>query len=148
LSIEVLEDRSVPSTLTASSPSADSQPVAALVSSSATSQSFQVSGTFAFQDNKIGPISGQATPLGYFSGSFRNDNNGSGRLQGTATLTFGTDSLTISYDLRLNRDTNQFVGTYQITGGTGTLAGASGSGSMMVDHGGSGTFSLDGTISL
>jgi hypothetical protein len=148
LRLEVLEDRSVPSSLTTTTTSADSQPVAALVSSSAASQSLHVSGTFDFQDNKTGPISGQATPLGSFSGNFRNQNSGAGRLQGTATLTFGTDSLTISYDLRLNRDTNQFVGTYQITGGTGTLLGASGSGAMTADHGSQGNFSLDGSISL
>jgi hypothetical protein len=143
LTVEALEDRTVPSSLAPVSPPGA---VAGIVGTPA-AQSFQVSGSFAFSDNKVGTLSGQEATLGSFTGSFGNNNNGD-RVQGTAVFSFGSGLLRFSYDVRLDRVTNQFVGTYQIVGGTDALANAAGSGSITIDHAAAGNFSMSGTISL
>jgi hypothetical protein len=143
LTVEALEDRTVPSSVAGVSPP---DAVAGIVGTPA-AQSFQVSGSFAFSSNKEGTVSGQEATLGSFTGSFGNNNNGD-RLQGTLVLSFGTGLLRLSYDVRLDHASDQFVGTYQIVGGTDALANAAGSGSVTVDHAGAGNFSLSGTISL
>jgi hypothetical protein len=144
LTVEALEDRTVPSSVAPVSPPGA---VAGIVGTLAATQSFQVSGSFAFSSNKEGTVSGKEATLGSFTGSFGNNNNGD-RIQGTLVLSFGTGLLRLSYDVRLDHGTDQFVGTYQIVGGTDALANAAGSGSVTVDHAGSGSFSLSGTISL
>jgi hypothetical protein len=111
-------------------------------------QSFQASGTFAFTGTHVGTVSGKATPLGAITGTFSNQDSGEGKLVGTTTFNFGSGALTLSYDVRLDHATNQFVGAYQITGGTGALADASGSGSITIGHGSTGSFALSGTISV
>jgi hypothetical protein len=146
LSVEALEDRTVPSAL---APTSQPDPVAGIVSSLSASaqQSFQASGSFAHTGNKVGSLSGTATPLGVFSGSFTQDQNGVHQT-GTFTLIFDSGSLTCSYQMSLDRATNEFVGTYQIISGTAALADASGGGTIMVDHAAEGSVSLSGTISL
>jgi hypothetical protein len=143
--VEALEDRTVPSAL---APVSRPDAVAGIVGPLANSQtqSFQASGTFAHTSNKAGTLTGQGTPLGSFTGSFTQNQEGA-KLTGTFTLNFGSGSLTCSYEMRLDHATNEYVGTYQVTGGTGALANASGSGTIMVDQGGQGNFSLSGTIS-
>jgi hypothetical protein len=146
LGLEALEDRTVPSAI---SPVKQPDNAAGIVSSLADhqTQSFSASGTFAHTDNKVGTISGKATPLGSFTGTFTQNSNGVGNQTGTFTMAFGSGSLTCSYQVSLDRATNEFVGTWQITGGTGALADASGGGSITIDHAASGNVSLSGTIS-
>jgi hypothetical protein len=147
LAVEALEDRTVPSSLAPLSPSGSgSQEVAALVSSSSHAQTFHASATFDHADNKGGTlVNGSSTPLGAFTGSFTQGQSGV-KLTGTFTLNYGNSSLTCSYQMSLDRTTDQYVGTYQITGGTGALASASGGGSIVADHAGQGSVSLDGTL--
>jgi hypothetical protein len=146
LTVESLEDRSVPSTTAAVSPP---DAVASLVSpvANALAQSFQVSGTFAHTGNKVGTIAGHATPLGSFTGTFNQNSNGVGNQAGTFTMVFDSGSLACSYQVSLDHDTNEFVGTWQIISGTGSLAGASGGGSITFDHASAGNVSLSGSIS-
>jgi hypothetical protein len=147
----VLEDRTVPSALAPAShlgAHVHHHAGAGIVRPLDASQdeSFEATGTFAHTGNKVGTLKGDATPLGAFNGSFTQDQNGA-KLTGTFTLDFGSGSLTASYEMSLDHATNEYVGTYQITGGTGALADASGSGTIMVDQGAQGNFSLSGTIS-
>jgi hypothetical protein len=146
LTVEVLEDRTVPSSLAPVRLGAGT-PHHALMRAASQEQSFQASGTFAHIEapGDQGTLTGHATPLGQFTGTF--SQHGGGTLNGTATFNFASGSLTFTYNLRLDRATDQYVGTYQVTEGTGALAGATGSGSLVVDHGSSGNFALSGTLS-
>jgi hypothetical protein len=149
LTVEALEDRTVPSSVIGiSHPGARAGIIAPLAAAPA--HSFQASGTFVgtnpHADHDAGTLSGTETILGSFTGTF--DQHGVGTLAGTAVLTFSNgSSLALSYRMTLDHSTNTYSGTYTITGGTGALAGATGSGSIMTDHGTTGSFSLTGTIS-
>jgi hypothetical protein len=111
---------------------------------------FQATGAFVntgHQGNVFsGTISGQCVPPGAFTGGFSQIGTG-GNLSGAATLVFGNDTLSIVYNLALDRRTNTFSGTYLVKGGTGNLTGASGGGAMWTSQGPTGTFALNGTIS-
>ncbi|MBI1914938.1 MAG: hypothetical protein HYS12_09415 [Planctomycetes bacterium] len=112
--------------------------------------SFEVSGTYDFTDNRgaatSGDLSGTATPGGPFTGTFA-QKFGGGADEGTATLDFGGGSLTFSYHIEFDDDLGLFVGPYVITGGTGALNGASGSGTLIVEPANdTGGFTMSGTI--
>ena len=70
-------------------------------------------------------------------------------VEGTPTMVFDDGStLTFAYKVRQIKGTDQFEGDYQIVGGTGQFAGASGSGEICypVDGSGSGALMMDGTL--
>jgi hypothetical protein len=112
---------------------------------------FRASGTYAGTGNQGSHYesaqSGRASPGGSFTGTvsvhvLANDQ----RETGTATMDFGGgDALTFSF--RIERDaTGQFMeGSYTFIGGTGKFAGASGSGSLLVDTWNR-TFELSGSL--
>jgi hypothetical protein len=113
----------------------------------ATAAAFEADGTFTFTSRDAGTLAGDANIGGPFIGTFSNAINGA-RVAGTATFTFGDGStLTISYSAHLNHDTNVFEGSYSVTGGSGAFAGATGLGSITIDHGSTGNFVLDGDLS-
>jgi len=68
-------------------------------------------------------------------------------IEGTPTMVFDDGStLTLYYEIKQDRDTGIFEGDFQITGGTGQFAGASGSGEICYPVGQSGPLMMDGTI--
>jgi hypothetical protein len=146
LRVEALEDRTLPSALI---PVHHAHVLAGLVRSldDQQTQSFQVSATFDHTGNKVGTLSGSDAILGSFTGTFTQQQEGA-KLTGTFTLDFSSGSVTGSYETRLDRTTNQFVGTYHITSGTDGLADATGTGLIAIDHAGQGNVSLSGTITL
>jgi hypothetical protein len=107
-------------------------------------EAFQASGTFTFTIGDSGTLTGQAGSLGSFSGSF--SQQGTQHLVGQATFQFADSLLTFLDQLNLNHSTNQYTGTYEILGGTGTLAGTSGFGTAVVAHGSTGVFTPNGSI--
>jgi hypothetical protein len=70
-------------------------------------------------------------------------------VEGTPTMVFDDGStLTFAYKVRQIKGTDLFEGDYQIIGGTGQFAGATGSGEICypVDGTGSGPLMMDGTL--
>jgi len=120
--------------------------------------SFEVSGTYAITDHHAnrysGTLSGTAVPGGAFVGTFENKVTDHQRLRGTQTYHFTDGStLTLKFDEDFDAASGQWIGTYEITGGTGMFAGASGTGlaSATPDaatNGNTGTIALSGTISF
>ena len=116
---------------------------------------FHASGTYAVTsvhgDVFEGTQDGSARPGGPFSGTFSVKRTANGlRYDGVATWDFSSgDTLTYTWHVDFDDETGLYVGTYVITGGTGRLAGASGSGSYIVAPagGGMGEFEMDGTLS-
>ena len=115
---------------------------------------FEVRGTFALDPalprHIEGTLSGHARPGGAFTGTVSAIQNAAGGGHGENTLDFGGGD-TLTYDVRWKYDgeTGLLVGTYSVTGGTGALAGATGSGTFIVAPAGNGTgeFYLSGTLS-
>jgi hypothetical protein len=97
--------------------------------------------------------SGEATYLGLFTEVNDITKNGNG-YQGVATLTnAGGDSVVLAWETEPVGPPGQatdYVGTYQIIGGSGAFADATGSGSMTVHMNPDGTTDqvFDGTISF
>ena len=123
--------------------------------SAAQAGDFQVRGTFALSaapgNHLEGTLSGRAKPGGKFTGTVSGIQNGTGGGKAVNVLDFGGGD-TLTYAIAWERDdaTGLLVGTYVITDGTGTLAEASGSGSLIVAPAGdgTGTFELAGTLSF
>jgi hypothetical protein len=96
---------------------------------------------------------GEATYLGPFTEVNDITKNGNG-YQGVATLTnAGGDSIVLAWEIEPVGPPGQatdYVGAYQIIGGTGAFADATGSGSMTVHGNADGTTDqvFDGTISF
>jgi hypothetical protein len=68
-------------------------------------------------------------------------------IEGTPTMVFDDGStLNLYYEIKQNRDTGIFEGTFQITGGTGQFEGASGSGEICYPIAQSGPLMMEGTI--
>jgi hypothetical protein len=117
---------------------------------------FRVSGTFvvvATEANRFELThSGLAVPGGPVTGTVSGRRLAAGRTQvGTGTFDFGGgDTLSWEWHLELDPRTGLLVGTYEVTGGTGMLAEATGSGSLIVDPAGDGTgeYHLSGTLSF
>lgn len=121
---------------------------------------FQANGTFQVVASNGSHFffegEGQASPGGRFTTTVEaHDNFGNLHETGVQTLDFGNgDTLTISFeDDWVPNPAYPFggyrTGPYVVTGGTGRLAGASGSGTLTgIPNGdGTGSLSLDGTIS-
>jgi hypothetical protein len=125
--------------------------------SAARADSFEVSGTYTTTDHHAnrysGTLGGIAGPGGAFIGTFEDKVTDHQHLTGTQTYLFADGStLTLEFDERFDEAAGEWVGTYEITGGTGRFAGASGSGlaSATPDaatNGNTGTIALSGTIS-
>jgi hypothetical protein len=125
--------------------------------SAARADSFEVSGTYTNTDHHAnrhsGILSGTAEPGGAFIGIYEDKESDHGRLRGTQTFVFADGStLTLEFDEDFDEASGGWLGTYEITGGTGMFAGASGSGfaSATPDaatDGDTGTIALSGTIS-
>src|SRR3954470_15601507 len=99
----------------------------------ARADSFEVSGTYTTTDHHAnrysGTLSGTAGPGGAFIGTFEDKVTDHDRLRGTQTYVFADGStLTLEFDEDFDEASGGWVGTYEITGGTGMFAGASGSG--------------------
>ena len=114
--------------------------------------SFRASGTWALSlhgSHLEGTRTGLARPGGPFTGVFSGKwVNGEGA--GTATLDFGNgDTLTYTWEVALDPATGRLLGTEVVTGGTGRLAGASGTWSSVgvITGDGTGTFEYVGTLS-
>jgi hypothetical protein len=120
--------------------------------------SFEVSGTYTTTDHHAnrfsGTLGGIAGQGGAFIGTFEDKVTDHQRLTGTQTYLFADGStLTLKFDERFDEAAGEWVGTYEITGGTGRFAGASGSGAASATHdaatdGNTGTIALSGTISF
>lgn len=116
---------------------------------------FQATGSFQLVSSRGAHYffdgEGRASPGGLFTNTVEtHDNNGNLDETGVMTLDFGKgDTLTISFEDVWLPDLGRRVGPYVVTGGTGRLAGASGTGTLTgIPNGdGTGTFYLDGTIS-
>ena len=68
-------------------------------------------------------------------------------IEGTPTMVFDDGStLTFYYEIKKDRDTGIFEGTFWIRGGTGQFAGASGSGEICYPLAASGPLMMDGTL--
>jgi hypothetical protein len=161
LTLEALEDRSLPSTVAAGAlvdPIAST--AAAVVSSSSTTQaqSFHVDGTFQVlytHGSDLGATSegtlvlGGQTRLHYkITTEVKQSGN---NIQGTPTMVFDDGStLTFTYAIKLNQASNVFSGTWSVTGGTGMFAGATGVGTISYPIAASltGPLTMDGTILL
>ena len=123
----------------------------------ARADSFEVSGTYVGTDHHAnrysGALIGSAEPGGAFVGTYQNKETSHDHLVGTQTYVFA-DGSTLTLKIVEDKDptSGEWVGTYVITGGTGSFAGASGSGlaSATPDatDGNTGTIALSGTISF
>src|SRR5262245_24133765 len=113
---------------------------------------FRASGTWAvsIQGSHLeGTRSGRASPGGPFTGVF-SGKWVNGRGAGVAMLDFGHgDTLNYEWQVEIDAETGLLLGTEVVTGGTGRLAGASGTWSSVgVPAGdGTGTFEYVGTLS-
>lgn len=118
---------------------------------------FQVKGTFvptAIQGNSFElSLDGNASPGGKFAGTFLGKAKQQGNIQyGVGVMDFGGgDTLTIFVYVEYDAATGLLIGTYEITGGTGKLANASGSGGSVwlpAALGETSTFEFGGTLSF
>jgi hypothetical protein len=115
---------------------------------------FQASSTFAIiashgTHNEL-TGSGRARPGGKFTVVLAIQQLGNGDARGEFTMDFGNgDTLSFYNAVEWDPATGLLTGPYIVTGGTGKLAGASGSGTTVVDPAGDGTgeFYLEGTLS-
>jgi hypothetical protein len=124
----------------------------------ARAESFEVSGTYTITDQHAnrssGTLSGIAEPGGAFVGTFQDKVTDHQRLTGTHTYVFADGStLTLKFEEHFDEASGEWLGTYELTGGTGSFARASGSGlaSATPDaatNGNTGTIALSGTISF
>jgi hypothetical protein len=120
----------------------------------AANDKFRASGDFVITSqtgvNQTVAVSGRASPGGAFTGTVIAQQTHNGDVQhSTVTLDFGGgNTLTYAQELEFDPSTGLLVGTYTITGGTGTFAGATGSGDTVVDPAGdgTGTFTVSGTL--
>jgi hypothetical protein len=116
----------------------------------ASAADFEVTGTYVLTDrhgNVISDsLSGSSDPGGSFSGTESHKSTGD-RVTGTATFDYGAgDTLTFTYEATLDKATGIFAGTWIALSGTGTLADAAGFGSILIEAGSAGSFSLSGTL--
>jgi hypothetical protein len=158
--LEVLEDRTVPSTLAGGAIAAlNLQSASPVVSSLASTQpqSFHVDGTFQVlysQGTDLGATVKGTLTLGSgitlkFTTTVDVKHSGN-NIQGTPTLVFDDGStLTFTYAIKLDA-TGVFSGNWSVTGGTGLFAGASGVGTISypLSPTGTGPVTMDGTIIL
>jgi hypothetical protein len=122
--------------------------------SAARADDFEAYGVFTITlgngANVTGTNDGFASPGGLFSGTFEgHQTQGNAKSGGTATWEF-EDGSTLNWKFRVEPDGNGLlVGTYEVTGGTGALAEASGSGILVIHPipGDTGTIYLSGTLS-
>src|SRR5262249_14292207 len=69
------------------------------------------------------------------------------RIEGTPTMVFDDGStLTFYYEIKIDKDTGIYEGTFSITGGTGQFAGASGMGEICYPVTALGPLMMDGTL--
>jgi len=69
-------------------------------------------------------------------------------IAGEPTMVFSDGStLTFSYQIKVDKDTGIFEGSWTVTSGTGQFAGASGGGTISYPVAATGTLIMDGTIS-
>ena len=127
----------------------------ALPASAAKEDKFKASGTFIVTELPGSrfelTLEGHASPGGKFTGTAQGTSVSGGDHQyGELVMDFGGgDTLTMDFDVVYDPETDQLRGTYEITGGTGELEGATGSGELVADPAGdgTGTFEMDGTLS-
>jgi hypothetical protein len=164
LTVEALEDRTVPSTLALASPPDGAALVNALgaASAAAQQQTFHVTGAYNLDlaSSHGNQVNVHAEGYLYLNNSptglhFTIDTvvKGTGNaVEGTPTMVFDDGStLTFYYEVRrVDHGSIDFQGNYEITGGTGQFAGASGSGiiSYPIDGSGHDPLTMDGTIIL
>ncbi len=97
------------------------------------------------QGNRVsGTAVGSGTPVGNFTGTFSQRTTGNTTTNGMLTIVANGGSINITYSARFNPKTGTNQGTFQIVGGTGQFAGATGSG-IFVTFGG-GRFTVLGVI--
>ena len=94
--------------------------------SAARADTLEVSGTYTTTDHHAnrfsGTLSGTAEPGGAFIGTFQDKVTDHQRLTGTQTYLFADGStLTLKFDEHFDEASGEWVGTYEITGGTGML---------------------------
>jgi hypothetical protein len=157
LTIEALDGRDLPSVLAPAGNLGGTALVGAL-NSSTTQQQLHVDGGY-----HLDLVNGNGSHVtAHAEGYLYLDNNpglhftidavvkGTGNaVAGMPTMVFDDGStLTFTYVVRRIKGTDQFEGDYQIVGGTGQFAGASGSGEICypVDGTGSGALMMDGTL--
>jgi hypothetical protein len=134
LTVEALEGRSLPSSLAPAGAPSDAALVGALSVAGAAAQqhSFHAEGTFTVLEDLgknqylIG-LGGTAGPDGDFSAQFVARKTGA-NVSGSYTLVFADGTVTFDYSVKKNEKTGIFEGDFTVLGGTGTYAGASGSG--------------------
>ena len=115
---------------------------------------FEASGTTTFVGRhgaffELAITGGHAKPGGKFTGTVSGKRLADSNIQ-TAVIVMdfgGGDTLTFDTVIVWNDETDAYDGVYVVTGGTGALAGASGSGALFADPAG-GTFEMDGTLSF
>jgi hypothetical protein len=117
----------------------------------ARAETFRASGTFTISSkhgNTIqGAFRGKSTPGGSFTGNFSLRDTVS-QITGDVTFVYSDGStLSFCYTVQLNHARDRYEGTFQLMGGTGPFAGATGSGSIGYDRGDSEPFTMSGSLS-
>jgi hypothetical protein len=154
LSVEALNDRILPSAVVPVPPTADAAVALRAGAILVLQQTLHVDGTFKVTDLHGSKLS--ATVDGYL---FRDGADPKhytinaevklmgNHIEGTPTMVFDDGStLTFSYEIKVDRETGIYEGDFQITGGTGTFQGASGSGEICYPIAAAGPLMMDGTI--
>jgi hypothetical protein len=132
LTLEALEDRSLPSSLSPAGPPGDAV-VTAQPAAATQQETFNVEGgTFTVVDDLgknhyLISLGGTATPGDDFNALFVARKTGA-NVSGSFTLVFNGSTLDISYSVKKDEKTGVFVGTYTVLGGSGGFQGASGGG--------------------
>ena len=155
LSVEALNDRILPSAVVLAPPAADAALAGALRGAVlAQQQTLDVDGTFAVTNvhgSKLSAaVDGNLSLDGGVPLHFTIDAHVKlmgNHIEGTPTMVFDDGStLTFYYEIKQDRDTGIFEGTFWITGGTGQFAGSSGSGEICYPIAASGPLMMDGTL--
>lgn len=156
LTVEVLNDRILPSAVVPAPPVADAALVGALSGGAvlAQQQTLDVNGTFTVTNVHGSKLSATAdgnlvldggAPL-HFTIDAHVKLMGN-KIEGTPTMVFDDGStLTLYYEIKVDRDTGIYEGTFSITGGTDQFEGASGSGEICYPVAHSGPLMMDGTL--
>jgi hypothetical protein len=120
-----------------------------LPAASAQFQPFEAIGSFeitaAHANINAGTLEGVVNGVRPFVGTFSHKVTGP-RLVGSVALEFEEGTLEMAYEVRLDKATRVFLGTWIVTGSTGDLEGASGFGPLAIPQGPAGPFWLGGVI--